>query len=128
MVASPPEEVVMGRAAEEVAGGLQRAEDDEGSCHHPGPWWVGGEAGRQDLSWGDTPQGASCPPSSGTSHFCPLLPFPFRFCFPMLQVFFFFPSFLHSLLILLCKPAWFLPEPELRGVEEGWGFEPQTGN
>lgn len=32
----PAEEVVMGRAAEEVAGGLQRAED-EGSCHPPGP-------------------------------------------------------------------------------------------
>lgn len=33
----PAEEVVMGRAAEEVAGGLQRAEDEEGSCHPPGP-------------------------------------------------------------------------------------------
>lgn len=117
MVASPTEEVVMGRVTEEVAGGLQRAEDDEGFCHPPGPWWVGGVAGRQDLLWGDTPQEASCPPSSSTSHFCSLPPFPFRFCFPVSQ-FFFFSSFLHSLLIVLCKPAWFLSEPELRGAEE----------
>jgi hypothetical protein len=60
-----------------------------------------------------------------------VLSFPslFASAFPCCKFFFFFfPSFLHSLLILLCKPAWFLPEPELRGVEEGWGFEPQTGN
>lgn len=114
MVASPAEEVVMGRAAEEVAGGLQRAEDEEGSCHPPGPWWVGGVAGRQDLSWGDTPQGASClSPQAPPIH----VPSLFTSASPSLRVVV-FSSFLHSLLILLCKPAWFLSESELRGGEE----------
>lgn len=43
---------------------------------------------------------------------------PFSLLLSYVASFFFFSSFLHSLLILLYKPAWFLAEPELRGGEE----------
>lgn len=79
---------------------------------------MGGVAERQDLSWGDTPQGASCPPSTGPSHFCSL-PSLFASASPCCA--FSFP-FLHSSVVLLFKPT--APyHGQNKGEVERWGFE-----
>lgn len=78
-------------------------------------------AGRQDLSWGDTPQGASCPPSTGPSHFCSL-PSLFASASPCCA---FSSPFLHSSVVLLFK----LTAPyhgQNKGEVERWDFELET--
>lgn len=75
-------------------------------------------AGRQDLSWGDTPQGASCPPSTGPSHFCSL-PSLFASASPCCS---FSSPFLHSSVALLFKPT--APyHGQNKGEVKRWDFE-----
>lgn len=78
-------------------------------------------AGRQDLSWGDTPQGASCPPFTGPSHFSSL-PSLFASASPCCA---FSSPFLHSSVVLLFKPT--APyHDQNKGEVERWDFELET--
>lgn len=81
----------------------------------PGGWvgWLGGRTCHGEIH----PKGPpALPPQTPPT---PVLFLPSLFASAFLCCkFFFFSSFLHSLLILLYKPARFLAEPELRGGEE----------
>jgi len=86
----------------------------------PSGWvgWLGGRTCHGEIH----PKGPPALPPQAPPTRVPSL---FASAFPSRRVvvvvvvfFFFFSSFLHSLLILLCKPAWFLSESELRGGEE----------